>query len=52
MEVWQLVDMYKLEGLKYVYMGAMERGLCKENASEILNELDDFRCPCEGLWKI
>ena len=32
-ELWGLSDMYQMEGLKFSYMGALERGLCEENVS-------------------
>ena len=48
-ELWQLADMYQLEGLKYVCMGVLERGLCEENVSQILQDIEDLSCPCEGL---
>jgi alpha-tubulin suppressor-like RCC1 family protein len=35
LELWVLSDMYQLEGLKYICMGALERGLCEDNASQI-----------------
>ena len=52
-EVWALADMYQLEGLKYSYMGALERGLLsKENVSEILQEAEYLVCPCDGLKRM
>jgi hypothetical protein len=48
-ELWQLADMYQLEGLKYACMGVLERDLCEEIASQILQEIEDLSCPCEGL---
>jgi hypothetical protein len=48
-ELWGLADMYQMEGLKYSCMGALERALCKENASQILQEAEDLSCPCDEL---
>jgi hypothetical protein len=30
-------------------MGALERGLCEENVSQILQEVEDLSCPCDEL---
>ena len=51
-EVWVLADMYQLEGLKLTCMGSLERGLCKESASDILEQADDLSCPCDGLKRL
>jgi hypothetical protein len=51
-EVWALADMYQLEGLKYCCIGALERGLCKKNVSEILQEAENLVCPCDGLKRM
>jgi hypothetical protein len=50
--LWQLADMYQLEGLKYFCMSALERGLCKENVSQILEEVEGLDCPCDELKSI
>jgi hypothetical protein len=34
-ELWDLADMYQLEGLMLVCMGALERGLCEDIVSQI-----------------
>ena len=39
-ELWQLADFYQLEGLKFSCMGSLERGLCEENVSQILQEAE------------
>jgi hypothetical protein len=44
--------MYHLEGLKYTCMGALERGLCKDNVSHILEEIEDLICLCDELKRI
>ena len=36
------VDVYQLEGLKWTCMGSLERGLCDENVSRILQETDEL----------
>jgi hypothetical protein len=41
--------MYQLEGLKYLCIGALERGLSKKNASQILEETEGLICPCDEL---
>jgi hypothetical protein len=52
-ELWGLADMYQIEGLvKYCCMGALEKGLSAENASEILEEVEDLSCPCDELKRI
>ena len=50
-EIWGLADMYQLEGLKYscLGLGALERDLCEENVSMILQEVEDLICPCDEL---
>jgi hypothetical protein len=44
-----MADMYLLEGLKYVCMGVLERGLRDDDVSQILQEAEDLSCSCEGL---
>jgi hypothetical protein len=51
-ELWQLADMYQLEGLKLYCLGALERGLCEENVPHILEAVEDLRCPCDGLKRM
>jgi hypothetical protein len=51
-ELWQLADMYQLEGLKCYCIGSLERGLCKENASQILQEAEELSCTCDELKKM
>ena len=53
-ELWGLADMYQMEGLKYSCMGALERGLCEEHASQILQEVaeDLSCCPCDELKRM
>ena len=51
-ELWGLADMYQMEGLKYCCMGALERGLCDENVSEILEAVEDLSCPCDELKRM
>jgi hypothetical protein len=51
-ELWVLADMYQMEGLKYSCMGALERGLSEDNASEILEEVEDLSCPFDELKRI
>jgi hypothetical protein len=51
-ELWDLADFYQLEGLKLYCLGALKRGLCEENVSQILNEADGLGCPCEGLKRM
>jgi alpha-tubulin suppressor-like RCC1 family protein len=51
-ELWGLADMYQMEGLKYCCMGALERGLSAENASEILEEVEELSCPCDELKRV
>jgi hypothetical protein len=51
-EIWGLADMYQLEGLKYSCLGALERDLCEENVSMILQEVEDLICPCDELKSI
>ena len=41
-ELWELADVYQLEGLKWTCMGSLERGLCDENVSRILQETDEL----------
>ena len=47
-----LADMYMMEGLKYSCMVALERGLCAENVSEILEDVGEMNCPCDELKRI
>ena len=47
-----LADMYMMEGLKLSCMGALERGLCAENVSEIMEDVEKLNCPCDELKKI
>jgi RCC1 and BTB domain-containing protein len=51
-ELWVLADFYQMEGLKYSCMGTLERGLCEEIASQILQEAEDLSCPCDELKRI
>ena len=51
-ELWGLADMYQMEGLKYSCMSASEIGLCEENASQILQGVEDLSCPCDELKKM
>jgi hypothetical protein len=48
-ELWVLADMYQMEGLKYGCMGALERYLCDENVSQLLEEVEVLSCPCDEL---
>ena len=52
MELWEVADMYQIEGLKYYCMGALERGLCRENVSQILQEVEGLSCECDGLQRM
>jgi hypothetical protein len=52
LELWVLADMYQMEGLKHTCMGALERGLCKENVTEISQEVEDLSCPCDELKRM
>ena len=51
-ELWQLADMYQLNGIKYTCMGAMERDLSKEDAFRILQKAEKLNCPCDELERI
>jgi hypothetical protein len=51
-ELWEVADMYQMEGLKYCCMGALERGLREENVSQILQEVEDLICPCDELKRM
>jgi hypothetical protein len=51
-ELWEVADFYQMEGLKYSCMGALEMGLCNENASQILQEVEGLSCPCDELKRI
>jgi hypothetical protein len=33
-------------------MGALERGLCQENDSQILQEAEGLNCECDGLKRM
>jgi RCC1 and BTB domain-containing protein len=44
-ELWGAADYYQMEGLKYSCMGALERGLSKDIASQILRKVGvDLSC--------
>jgi hypothetical protein len=51
-ELWSLADMYDLEGLKFYCISALEMGLCKDNVSEIVQEVEELLCPCDELKRI
>jgi alpha-tubulin suppressor-like RCC1 family protein len=51
-ELWGLADMYQMEGLKYCCMGALEMGLSEDNASHIVEEVEELNCPCDELKRI
>merc|ERR1712154_327287 len=51
-EVWELADMYQLEGLMYACMAALERGVCEENVTQILEEAEALDCSCDELKRI
>ena len=51
-EIWQLADFYQLEGLKFSCMGSLERGLREYNVSQILGEIEDLSCQCDGLKRM
>jgi hypothetical protein len=51
-KLWALADIYQLEGLKYSCLGALERGLCEGNVSQVLQEVEDLNCPCDELKKM
>jgi hypothetical protein len=51
-ELWELADFYQMDGLKYSCMGALERGLSVDNASQILQEAEGLSCPCDELKKM
>ena len=51
-ELWELADFYQMEGLKYSCMGTLERGLSVDNASQILQEVEDLGCPCDKLKRM
>jgi hypothetical protein len=48
-ELWELADFYQMEGLKYSCLGALDSGLSEENASQMLQEVEDLSCPCDEL---
>ena len=50
-EVWVFADMYQLDGLSC--MGSLlERGLCKDTVSQVLQEAEELSCPCHGLKRM
>jgi hypothetical protein len=51
-ELWEVADFYQMEGLKYSCMGALERGLCEDNVSQILQEVEDLSCSCDELKRM
>ena len=51
-ELWELADMYQLEGLNFSCMSALERGLSDENVSQIVKHVENLSCPCDGLKRI
>ena len=51
-ELWHLADMYQLEGLKWLCLGSLERGLSGENASNVLEEAENLSCPCDELQRM
>jgi hypothetical protein len=52
LELWYVADMYQLDVLKLFCMGALERDLCEEIASQILKEAENLSCPCDGLKRM
>jgi hypothetical protein len=49
-ELWELTDMYLLEGLKFCILVALERGLCNWNVCKILqDEVKGLNCECDEL---
>jgi hypothetical protein len=51
-ELWVLADMYQMDGLKYSCMGTLELGLCEDNVSQVLEEVEELSCPCDELKRI
>ena len=51
-ELWDFADFYQLEGLKLHCICALERGLCEENVSQILQEAEESSCPCDELKRM
>ena len=51
-ELWEVADFYQMDGMKYSCMGVLERGLCEENASRILQEVEELSCPCDELKRM
>jgi hypothetical protein len=51
-ELWEVADFYQMEGLKYSCMGVLERDLCEENLSQILQGVEDLSCSCDELQGI
>ena len=35
--------------LLYSCPGALEMGMCEENVSQIVEDVDNLSCPCDGL---
>lgn len=48
-ELYQLADMYLLEGLKFYCKVIFEKGLRKRNASQLLLAMGNLSCPYDGL---
>lgn len=50
-EIWELADMYQLEGLKHYCKQSIGMGLCDENVllSRVLQEAEESNCPCDEL---
>ena len=51
-EVWVLVDMYHLEGLKLSCVGLLEMHLSENNVGKILEDVEKLNFPCDGLRSI
>jgi hypothetical protein len=51
-ELWEVADFYQMEGLKYSCMGTLQRGLCEDNVSQILQEVEGLSCPCDELKRM
>ena len=49
LELWELADMYQLEGLLLSCLGTLERELCKDKVSKVLHDAELLICPCERL---
>ena len=52
LELWVFADMYQVEGLKLSCMGLLERSVCEENVSRILEEAEYLSCPCDELKRL